>query len=217
MNAFRFVLDGVTPLLMHRDDVDAAEAVSLWRDKNKGKMSPGSDKTPSWTWQTYLYTDGTKVCMPTEIIMAALRNAGSSVTFKKQKTLKSVSQSGLLIRDEFLRFTFGENRNQELFVADLPPLDATYEQNVTFAAKTGFQLFVKRAVVGMAKHIRVRPRFNPWRVTGIVEVIEDTITDDMVRSLFSAACNLGLCDWRPGSKRSPGNFGIFTANLEKVK
>lgn len=54
-----FELTGTTPLLMHADDVDAADALIEWRQKpdNKNISKPGDDRSPPWAWQTYLYRD----------------------------------------------------------------------------------------------------------------------------------------------------------------
>jgi hypothetical protein len=78
-------------------------------------------------------------------------------------------------------------------------------------AGMGFALFTKRAKIGQSKHIRVRPRFESWSVSGQLVVTDEQITDDVMVSIFKAAGQYkGLCDWRPGSK-TPGTFGMFTA------
>ncbi len=82
----------------------------------------------------------------------------------------------------------------------------------------GFELFVKRAPVGQSKHVRVRPRFNNWKIVGTLVVGMDEISNDVLAKLFELAGNFaGLCDWRPSSPKSPGSFGRFETTLTPVE
>src|SRR5688572_24302178 len=101
-----FTLKGHMPLLMHADDVEAADTLDVWRKapENKNLSKPGDDRSPAWTWQTYLYSDGKNIAMPFENIMVAIRQAGTQLILKRQKTFKEITQSGLLIRDEYCEF-----------------------------------------------------------------------------------------------------------------
>jgi len=73
MTEMSFELKGITPLLMHRDDVEAADEVKAWRadPKNKNISVPGDDRSPAWTWQIYCYSDGVHLAYPQENIMVA--------------------------------------------------------------------------------------------------------------------------------------------------
>lgn len=215
MREVSFELTGTTPLLMHRDDVDAADRLEEWRKapENSGKSKAGDDRSPAWTWQTYLYTDGEKVVMPAENIMVALRWAGAKITLKRQTTLKQLSQSGLLIRDEMCEFTYGPDQ-RTLRVDQVPDIDLPHKQQAEIVDRLGFSLFVKRATIGTSKHVRVRPRFNQWRVRGTVLVLSDDLTQERLAMLFQIAERAGLCDWRPSSPKSPGPFGQFEAKLK---
>ena len=92
----------------------------------------------------------------------------------------------------------------------------TFTQQADAVRKLGFRLFAKRAKIGTSKHIRVRPRFDQWAVSGDIETIAPELTLEVVRQLFNLAGRVGLCDWRPGCK-TPGPFGMFSATVEQVK
>lgn len=215
-----FELSGEMPLLMHADDVEAADALKAWRQspENKNFSLPGDDRSPAWTWQTCLYSDGEAIAMPSGNIMVAIRQAGAQLILKKQKTFKEISQSGLLIDTEFCQFL---NDGKEVPIADYDWRASsagereTFEQQVKSAAKCGIRLFTKRAKIGQSKHIRVRPRFESWAVRGTVNVLVPEITFEILERLFTLSGRIGLCDWRPGCK-TPGPYGMFTAKLSKA-
>ncbi len=96
---YEFQLDGLTPLLVHADDVEASDRLQEWRKapENKSLSTPGDDRSPPWTWQTYLYTDGTHLTVPSDNVMVALREAGCEITLKRQTTFKALTQSGLVM------------------------------------------------------------------------------------------------------------------------
>lgn len=214
-----FELTGTTPLLMHQDNVEAADALAAWRQapENKDQSKPGDDRSPPWTWQTYLYTDGEKIVWPAENLMVCLRQAGTQMTLKGQKTYKEITQSGLLIEDEFADFMFD---GKQLGVDRVEKMkDAPFAEQVKRAQELGFRLFVKRAAIKssgkVTKHVRVRPRFDSWSVRGTISIINPTVTYEKLVQLFDIAGRVGLGDWRPGCK-TPGPFGMFEAKLKKA-
>lgn len=209
-----FTLTGLSALLMHADDLDGAERLSEWRKnpENKNTSVAGDDRSPPWTWQTYLYHDGENVCMPSDNVMVAIRSAGAQLILKKQKTFKEISQSGLVIPTEMCEFRSA---------GKLIPMEAidqmnglTFPEQAKAVEKLGFKLFAKRARVGQSKHVRVRPRFEKWTVRGTVMVMKPEITFEILQKLFELAGSVGLCDWRPGC-RTPGYYGRFTAELKQ--
>lgn len=211
-----FELTGLTSLLMHADDVAQADELKAWRSapENKGSSVAGDDRSPAWTWQTYLYHDGANVCVPTENIMVALRQAGAQVILKKQKTFKEITQSGIVPESEFADLTIGVDA-ESLPIADvLAVRDETFAKQMEFAAARGFRLFVKRATVTRNKHVRVRARFDNWKLRGTLLVTADLITIERLKQLFDLAGNVGIGDWRPGCK-TPGPYGRFTAKITK--
>jgi len=210
---FGFTLTGIQPLLMHQDDVWQADELEAWRKHpdNKHRSKAGDDRSPPWTWMTYLYSDGTHVAMPSANIMVALRTAGTQLILKGNKTFKELTQSGLLIFDEFCEFTV---RGRQIPVTEIEKLrDREFLEHRTAVEQLGFTLYCKRARVGQSKHIRVRPRFDAWSVTGSIEVLSDAITDEILADLFKRAGRCGLNDWRPSS-RTPGPFGMFAADVQ---
>jgi len=216
MRKFDFVLTGFMPLLMHADDIDGADELEAWRKnpRNKNISKAGDDRSPAWTWQTYLYHHKGCVVMPSENIMAALRTAGAQLILKKQKTFKEVSQSGLLIAGECCNFFSG---GQTVSYDQIQAFrDEPWQTHIQKVESMGFTLFKKRARVGTSKHIRVRPKFDSWSVTGTIMVLKEEITQSILEQLFQLAGRAGLCDWRPGCK-TPGPYGQFEASLSEVK
>jgi hypothetical protein len=212
-----FELTGLTALLQHNDDVEASDTLDAWRKdtKNKGISKAGDDRSPAWTWQTYLYHDGKNVSIPSANLMVALRSAGAQMILKKQKTFKEISQSGMGILAEYLEFRCGEN-GRHVAIADVHALrEETFAAQSEGARELDFRLFVKRAKIGQSKHVRVRPRFDQWSVRGELLVVAQELTFDAVSKLFELSGRVGLCDWRPGCK-TPGPFGMFTSKLKRL-
>jgi hypothetical protein len=211
----KFVLKGITPLLMHADYVEAATTLDEWRKSPSHKNSsvPGDDRSPGWTWQTYLYrNDENCVTMPADNVMVALRQAGAKMILKRQTTFKAITQSGLLMTEEHLDFT---NGGSAVALADfVSNRDEKFADQKKRAEKAGFELFIKRANIGTKKHVRVRPIFRAWQVTGIIKILAPDISFDNLQMLFDLAGDVGLCDWRPGCK-TPGRYGMFEATVSK--
>jgi hypothetical protein len=208
-----FTLKGIMPLIMHQDDVEASDTLSEWRKDpaNKNRSVPGDDRSPAWTWQTYLYSDGEYVTMPSANLMVAIRQAGVQLILKKQKTFKEISQSGLLIPSEYLRFSIGE---QQLSLKKIHAMrEHSFAEQAAGVRPLGFRLFVKRANIGKNKHVRVRPRFDSWNIRGQIRVLVPEITLEILEKLFNLAGRVGLADWRPGCK-TPGPYGMFEASLK---
>ena len=213
---YHFELQGVTPLLMHADDVELSDRLSAWRKdpKNKGVGKTGDDRSPAWTWQTYLYTDGEHIVVPTDNLAVCLREAGAMISLKGKTTFKGVSQSSIFFSDDFLPLMIDGNAVKASVISGMQ--DLTFDEQREECRKLGFDLFVKRAKIGTSKHIRVRPRFNQWTLSGSVEVTAKEITQDILQEMFSLGGRFkGLCDWRPSSKQSPGRFGMFEAKVTK--
>jgi hypothetical protein len=218
---YEFVLTGRTALLMHSDDVTWADEIDAWRldsanAKKKGEKS-GDDRRPAWTWLGYTYRDGGGLMViPGASLTSCLKRAGSRVPFGRNKTFKELAVSGIFIEQEFLAFA---NGGKPVPFGPLAKLhgNTTFKDHLAAVEKAGFKLFVKRAAVGASKHVRVRPRFDEWAVTGSLEVTTDQIDDGNLRDIFAQAGRVGLGDWRPGSPKSPGPFGMFEATLKRIK
>ena len=75
-----------------------------------------------------------------------------------------------------------------------------FSDHLAFAAKCGFKLDVRRARVGAAKHVRVRPRFEGWSVSGTIRIITPDISRDNLSQLLEIA---GRADIRELRKPEP--------------
>lgn len=216
MQRYEFKLIGASPLLVHADNVLAADELMKWRKEpgNKSISVPGDDRSPPWTWQTYLYSDGKHLSMLADAIMVALRFAGSKMTMKKQESFKSATQSGILIHQENLPIIGAKGM---IPVGSVAKLKAdSFEDQLAAVEKLGFTLDIRRAVVGQSKHVRVRPRFNVWSLKGTLEVTEQAITEDVLEQLFDiAGTRSGIGDWRPSAKKS-GSYGRFSTELKAI-
>lgn len=210
-----FTLTGQSSMLMHADNIIEADALEAWRKdpKNKNISRAGDDRSPAWTWQSYLYHDGEHVVIPSDNLMACLRTAGTQLILKKQTTFKAVTQSGMLCESEFLELSTSAGK---LSIADIVSIrDLEFYQQAEWAEKHGFRLFAKRAKVGSSKHIRIRPRFDRWTVKGVMIVTAPELIFAVVQKLFELAGNIGLCDWRPSSGK-PGPFGMFRSEVVQL-
>ena len=219
MALYEFTLIGKTAILIHADDVEAADMLVDWRKNpaNKNASVPGDDRSPAWTWQTYLYHDGTHLTVPADNLMVALRKAGADMKLKGQKTFKALTQTAILPEAEHFPILVGGKPVPLAAVQEIAD-DATFRQHAEAVKPLGFTLFVKRAKVGQSKHVRVRPRFDEWSIKGVLRTTSDAINEDALRQLLEIAGNeAGLCDWRPSSPKSPGSFGRFDATLKKTK
>jgi len=213
-------LTGITSAKMHRDDVPSADAVKAWRDAHKKDIGRGDDRFPSWTWKTYLYHDGTHVTVPTDNIVACLRNVGSLFSLGGgQKTLKSASVSCLSFPTEHWRL-IPAGKTEPILIADCNAIDdrLPFAAHAEPAAKLGMILDVRRVSVGQSKHVRARPCFpTGWTTDGeFYNLRPDLIPEEQLRKFWVAAGEFaGLLDWRPSSD-SPGWHGKFTVELSRV-
>ena len=215
---YKFTLKSISPLLMHADDVELADRLSVERKaaKNKAVSKAGDDRFPAWSWQTYCYSDGKQIVIPSENLSACLLQAGATMKGNKGKSLKEASQTGLAF-DESM-FVLLANGKPVPISAIEATKDATFPEQCELVKPLGFSLFIKRARVGTSKHVRVRPRFENWSISGTVETFVPELTADVLAELFRiAGFSKGLCDWRPGSPTKPGPFGRFEAELSPIK
>lgn len=217
---FRVVLRGVNSLLMHNDNLEWAESMSRWlqHPDNKKASVAGDDRAPAWRWLGCCYHDGKHIGIPSDNIMTAIRDGASKVSIpgKRGATFKRQSQSGILVNEILwpIETPAGLIPWQEIAKLRKEEDFSVHEKTVE---RFGFRLFCKRARIGMAKHVRVRPRFDTWAASGTVTVFDQTITAEVLQLILDAAGQYsGLGDWRPSSPKSPGPFGTFTAEVMEV-
>lgn len=220
MRVYRIEITGTTPLLMHADDIDWADRMEAWKNDpaNKKVSRAGDDRSPAFRWIGSLYHDGQQLVIPTENIMRALMEGGTMVLVpggRSGKTFKAQTQSGIMPRSLGWPLLVNGRPVGMAGIGELMAVNefSTHRERV---AQMGFSLFNKRARIGQAKHVRVRPRFDDWRATGELVVTDEQITTGVLRSILNAAGRYkGLGDWRPGG-RTPGIYGMFEATATEI-
>ena len=221
MDQYQITLTGLTPLLMHNDNLAFTEKVTAWRKapENKEFSVSGDDRTPPWTWIGYLYHDGKNIGVNSDNLMTMLREGGAKMlTGKGKETYKKHTQSGLMIDQQ--QWDLYVNGNK-ISIDPVKPLigNKEFHEHIEVSENSGFELLVKRAKIGRAKHIRVRPMFREWELRGSLTVIDKEISGitqqvlGVVLNQAGAVC--GLCDWRPSSPNS-GTFGKFTPVVKPI-
>lgn len=219
MRSYQVNLEGVTPLLMHRDNLEFKAIVERWqRDPaNRDKSVPGDDRSPAWNWIGSLYHDGKRVALPTDCVMASCMGAGAEVKAPRgKKSLKAQTQSGMAFVEPFLTFTV--NGGTPVAMSDLKTLhqDENFDQHMLKARDLGFALDIRRARIGTSKHVRVRPVFEQWHAVGTLNVWDDTLTEDTLTTVFYLAGDkYGLLEWRPSGRR-PGPYGRYRATIKSA-
>jgi hypothetical protein len=222
MQTYQITLTGTQPLLMHADDIDWADQMEAWKvDKdNKKKSKAGDDRSPAHRWIGSLYrNEAGEVVIPTENTMRALMEGGAMVLVpggRGGKTFKAQTQSGIMPREIGWPLLIN---GKPIPVAPIQRLlkEADFSVHREAVKELGFSLFLKRARIGQSKHIRVRPRFENWSATGELVVIDEQITQEILADILEVAGKYkGLGDWRPSSK-TPGTFGMFSAQLRQIQ
>jgi hypothetical protein len=218
MRRYQVEIVGSTPLLMHSDNIDWADRMTAWKDDpaNAKKSKAGDDRTPAWRWIGSTYSDDAFIGLPADNLMRAFMEGGAMVPVpggKSGKTFKSQSQSGMMVNEPFWALSVNGATISMPEVNKLMKVD-DFLAHKEAVSDLGFSLFVKRAKVGMTKHIRVRPRFDTWSASGSVSVWDEQITLSVLADILAYAGKYkGLGDWRPGGK-TPGAFGMFSATVK---
>lgn len=222
MDQYNITLTGLSPLLMHQDNIAFGESLKKWRTDpaNKELSQTGDDRSPAWTWLGYIYHDRKVLGMNADNIMTMLREGGAKVkTGNGKETYKKHTQSGIMLDQQ--QFTLLVNGNTVPVAALNDLIGVTdFTKHLEVAEQFGFELLVKRAKVGMSKHVRVRPLFREWVLTGSLTILDPELsglseqTLDLILRQAGSLCGLG--DWRPSSPSS-GTFGRFAPTVEKVK
>ncbi len=220
MKQYKIELTGTTPLLMHSDNLTFNEKIKQWINdpQNKGQSVSGDDRTPAWTWIGSLYHDGHTIGMPSDNLMTMLREGGAKVPKKGKETFKKHTQSGIALDQQQFTLLIDD---KPVDVAAIRALvgETDFTVHLDTAEALGFELLVKRAAIGRAKHVRVRPMFRNWKLVGSLTVLDEEmsgLTQPMLQTVLDYSGSLcGLGDWRPSSGSS-GTFGKFTASVTKM-
>jgi len=221
MQQYQVEITGLAPLIMHSDNLTFTEKVEKWRKDpaNKELSQRGDDRSPAWTWIGYMYHDGTHLGMPSDNLMTCLREGGAKVVNKGKETFKKQTQSGILLDQQQFQLLVGGKPIDAKPLFDLIG-NTDFVEHLEAAEKAGFELLVKRAKIGQAKHIRVRPMFREWKLAGSLTVIDEELSGlsaEILKSVFVQCGSMcGLGDWRPSSPQKSGTFGTFSTELKKV-
>jgi len=221
MNARQYAvtIKGETPLLMHNDNLEWAEVMKRWalEPDNKKNSVAGDDRSPAFRWIGSLYVDQGIVVIPADNLMTVLREGGKKCpTGKGQQTFKSQTQSGIVV-DQASWPVVGPKGVID-YTSGIKPLmgEPDFTKHEARARELGFELFSKRARIGAAKHVRVRPRFDSWSASGTVTVFDEMITSYVLKNILDFAGRYaGIGDWRPSSPKAPGPFGKFTVEIKE--
>lgn len=220
VRTYQVTITGRTPLLMHADNLDWSDQMSRWRDdpKNKKVSKAGDDRSPAHRWIGCLYHDGSSIAIPGDNIMRCLMEGGAMVPVpggKNGKTFKAQTQSGCMVGEAYWPLVIDGKTISIDMIMKMQDEDS-FADHQSACAKYGFMLFVKRAKIGSSKHVRVRPRFDRWGISGTINVWDDQLTREALEEILSYAGRYkGLGDWRPGGK-TPGPHGMFDATVEEV-
>lgn len=226
--AVDFETERITDLLMHADDVEKADEIKEWQKdpRNKNMSVAGDDRSPPWTWISYLYHDGIHLAIPHAVLRAILRSAGTRVPLpsggRGKKSFKELTQIGIDLEPAESMFFKFLHDGKQVPIAKLLHLigdtSLTYKDHIAVAQDHGFDLFMKRARIGRAKHVRCRPIFRgKWSVQGRLRVtVREISAENLQRILQIGGHSCGMGDWRPNSPTSSGPFGRFFIKMRRV-
>lgn len=211
LRKYRVKLEGLTPLIMHWDNIEWSDRMDEWRAEpdNKSKSKAGDDRSPAFRWLGCLYNDGEVVAVPYDNLSKCLMEGGVMVpTGKGKKTFKAQTQSGMRISEAYCPVIVGDGDVSMSDVLELE-FEPLFKNHLKRVKELGFGLMVKRAAVGRSKHVRVRPIFKSWTLEFGIEVWDEEITENVLRRIIECAGRYkGLGDWRPSSP-TPGSYGMF--------
>jgi len=221
---YQVTFTGLTPLLMHADNIEWADQMDAWKDLNARKKSrgetadaskAGDDRTPAWRWIGCLWNDETRVVIPQDALRRCLIDSAQKMKTAKGSLKKTIAGQITLATMAAPLLV----RGKEIPLAPILALSGEPQFSAHKAAvkAMGFDLMVKRAAVQRSKHVRVRPIFAGWSVAFDFDVFDtSTVSLTVVEDLVSiAGQSVGLGDWRPGAPMSPGPYGRFDAKVKK--
>lgn len=209
---------GETPLLMHGDNIPWTDAMKKWGSDpmNKRNSVAGDDRSPAWKWIGCLYIEGGKIVIPSDNIMSSIRSGAKRVP-KGRGSYKETSQSNCVVDQSSWPLLICGNEVSSAPFTDLIE-NPDFSEHEKMTEKHGFMLFVKRAPIGQAKHVRVRPRFDNWSCQGTITINDtDAISGDIFKTILDqAGFYAGLGDWRPNSPKAPGPWGKYSVEIKEI-
>lgn len=182
---YKVKITGVTPYMQHRmDDKKLEDWEKERHDVIENRNLNDPDKIRA---EFHCYRNGSGKCfIPAEHIRGALINAGTYVKSKvgaQSKSMKTIVASMFMVSPAHI---------------DLPD----------------WQEVDKRSAVNRnvkARVIVIRPKWNDWSVTFDLNVLNDSISKEMVAKVLSYAGDyVGIGSYRPTAN---GMYGKFTAEI----
>ena len=191
MKKLQVTWKGLTPLIMHSCQCvnplhPITKELKKYTSKTR-KTDEDVEKIGDLEWEGGLYwKEGLGLYIPAENIEATIRN-GAKANKKGKEIEKFVS-----VETMYSPLSYGEKLSKEELKKDLQYRD------------------VRMMVVGRARIVRTRPRFDMWSVTFDLLVDEEKIDIDiLVNAMDFAGQYVGLCDSRP-------KYGKFTTIINEV-
>lgn len=180
MKTISVIIEGISPLLIHRFGEDAESA----RPTRRIEATTRDPRTEA-TKAAYIAPDGTYY-FSGAAIPACMGNAGAShKATGTRRTLRFVVPSAVAILDDAITILEGEEPAKNFEVDGRP---------VTIPATKG-------------RIMRYRPRWNKWAASFDMLLDENLLSPEMAQQLLTeAGLSIGIGDFRP-EKRGP--FGRF--------
>ena len=194
MKNLRVTWKGVSPLIMHScQGVNPLHPITREikkiNDKPRGKQLTEEEqiRLSDLEWESGAYwLDEIGLYIPAENVEATIRN-GAKANKKGKDVEKYVS-----VTDLYIPFYYGENLTKEELIK-------RYEYRDT-----------RPMVVGRARIMRTRPRFDQWHIVFNISYDEMKIDLNTIMEAMENAGNfVGLCDSRP-------KYGRFVATIEEL-
>lgn len=194
MKNLKVTWKGITPLIMHSCQCvnplhPISKEIRKLNDKPRGQKLTEEEleRLSDLEWEAGAYwQDELGLYIPGENVEATIRN-GAKANKKGKDIEKYVN-----VTDLYIPFNYGENLSKEELIN-------RYEYRDT-----------RTMVVGRARIIRTRPRFDQWRITFNLMYDENKIDlDTIVNAMEYAGNYVGLCDSRP-------KYGKFAPIVEEV-
>jgi F420-dependent methylenetetrahydromethanopterin dehydrogenase len=170
---FEVEIEGVRPLLMHSPASLSPES------KGRSKLRPAPEEEA----EDALYKDKEgRIVVPARCILGALREAAKDFPMagKGKKSYKSYVAAGILIEPEDIPLITEGVEPEEAWEVDLKPV-----------------------VVGKARIMRARPRFDRWGLKFTLYINDPMLDPEVIKKILEAAGQYqGLLDYRP-------TYGLF--------
>lgn len=188
----RAKISGTVPLIMHNGEMadplgQFAEAMKEFSGK---KTEADYREIARLEWLASAYIENGALVMPSDNIMASMRDAGKKLKKGKATLTQNVLRGVSISPDNVL-------------------LQFQGPKDPAALAMSRAHTLRKMARVGTARIIRTRPKFMPWSLEFVIEYNDGQLDEsDIKRLLDISGAEIGLGDWRP-------KYGRFT--VESLK